>query len=157
MRPARPLATAAAAVGLLALAGCSSGEEPPVLGADGSGRFQQDPKVSAALAPVDDGASAGTARATSDGDGSRIVVRLRAVAQGTWTPVLLPGSRCSDDLVGDVSGAEGALTLPDLDVDESGRALLDTTVEVPLSDLAGGAALRLDGPNGTTCGTLADH
>lgn len=141
-----------AVVGLLALAGCSS-EEPVVQGADGSGDFDRGTRVTATLSPIGDGPSTGTARAQADGDGVRLEVRVRGLEPGTWTATVTPGSRCSG-----ADEEEGTVVLPDLTVTEDGRGLLDATLDdVPLDDLAGGAALTLQGPAGTTCGTLADY
>ncbi|MDN4171595.1 hypothetical protein QWY28_01420 [Nocardioides sp. SOB77] len=145
---------ALAVVGLLALTGCSQGEEPLVLGADGSGDFDRGAKVTATLPPVGgEGPAAGTARAVPAGDGVRVEVRVRGLEPGTWTATLTPGSRCSGAVE-----EEGAVDLPDLTVDEDGRGLLDATLDdVPLEDLEAGAALTLQGAGSTTCGTLADY
>jgi hypothetical protein len=94
----------------------------------------------------------GSARAQAVQDGTRLEVRLRDAEPGSWAVRVAPGSTCEDGTEGD-----SVPDVPDLTVEDDGRGLLDTTVDVPLADLAGGAALLLAGPTGPVCGVLADY
>lgn len=143
-------------VGALALVGCSS-EEPVVQGADGSGVFDRETSVNATLRAVDPadgpgGPAVGSARARAADGGVRLEVRLRDAEPGSWAVRVSPGSTCADGTDGDAVS-----DVPDLTVEDDGRGLLDTTLDVPLADLADGAALLLAGPTGPVCGVLADY
>ncbi|MBC9734424.1 hypothetical protein [Nocardioides marmotae] len=160
MRPSRRVVRAAgplAVVGALVLTGCSSEPEPVILGYDGSGTFRSDEEVAATMTPVGGkGPSTGTARAVpagDDGEGVRVEARLRDLDPGTWTVSLTPGTRCSD-----AGEADDAVELPDLTVGKDGRARLDHTLDdVAFDSLVDGAALVVEGPGGSSCGTLADY
>ncbi|WP_435744400.1 hypothetical protein [Nocardioides sp. SYSU DS0663] len=146
-------AGAGAALALAALAGCSS-EEPPPVGADGSGTYRTAEHASATLTDAD-GEVVGRAEAEPDiADALELSVQATGLEPGTYRVSLVPGATC-DDPAGE--GPRGP-RLPDLVVTEDGGApSYSETTGLSLDDLDDGAALRLVGGPTEACGVLADY
>lgn len=149
----RPVAVAVAAVATVALLGGCSSEEPPPLGADGSGTFRTAEQATATL--VDDaGEVVGRAEAEADvSDTLELSLQVPGLDPGSYRVVLVPGATCE----GRAKGGPRGPRLPDVVVEEDRSASYVESTGLSLDDLDDGAALRLVGGGTRACGILADH